>query len=305
MVKGEKEFSPLSIPPNFHFFLKKFKENPWETIDSVNLSFHGFQFNVLRNDVKLRKAVFDILFVVPALMWVCFGPDSTMDQVANTVINLPNFFLGVLSLEDLFKIFNSWYGLGTHWSAAVIYSLFFIGLSMHLRSLNIKNSLNLGLTTGFTGITIASFEFYWQICFSVFQNQPWVLWFQYPQARILLQNFEFMLVGLFALLVVFRRGFTLNFNRYTTLCFLGAVFLMVFWIYYPFATNPLTVGDWTSSLNFPQTMYTIQMEPTQALGALFHVENPGVHLTNNLAKIMLTLTFYSLFKIKRRGKHEQ
>jgi hypothetical protein len=41
-----------------------------------------------------------------------------------------------------------------------------------------------------------------------------------------------------------------------------------------------------------------------AYGIMYHVEDAGVHLTNNLAKIFMTLVFYSLFKIKKREKNE-
>ena len=265
----------------------------------------GFQLNILRDDEKLRKAIISIFLIPPLIAWLLLGADSTADQLAYFLFNIPNFLLGNIRLNRLFEIYNSYYGLGTHWSAAVIYSLLLIGISKYLRDkLEIKNSLNLALTTGFVGITIATFEFFWQISYYVFQNQHWILWFKLPQARILLQNILFLTPGLIILLGMNWKEYKLNVDKTTVLAFLATLILIFFWWYYPFPTPQLTVGSWVSSPNFPQTMYTIQPNPNVAYGIMHHVEDAGVHLTNNLTKIFMTLTFYSLFKIKKRKINE-
>jgi len=274
---------------------------PFQTLDNLDLQYFGFQFNILRDDVKLRKALFQIFFLIPLIAWVLLGSDSTADQVANLLLNIPSFVLGKINLTQLLQIYNSFYGLGMHWSASVIYSLFFIGISKYLNEkLNVKNSLNLSLTTGFTGLTIACFEFYWQFSYAYFQNQPWIIRFVFPQARILLQNILFATVGVIVLVGLNWREYKLNIDKLTVLSFLATIGLMFFWWYYPFPVQHLTVGNWISSQRFPQTMYTISPYGSAGYGLMYHVEDAGVHLTNTLCKIAMSLFFYSLFKIKYR-----
>lgn len=266
---------------------------------------HGFQINLLRDDVKLRKALFEIFCIPPLIAWVLLGADSTVDQVANMLFNVPNFLLGRITFNGLLQIYQSYYGLGTHWSAAVIYSLLFIGLSKHLREkLEVTNSLNLAITTGFVGITIASFEFFWQISYAVFQNQWWVVTFRFPQARILIQNIMFMTTGLLVLIGFNWKDYKLNIDKMTVLAFLVTIGFIFLWWFFPFQTTQITVpteaGLWTSAHTFPQTMYTIEMNVGDAFGKMFYAADPYVHLVNNLSKIFMTLTFYSSFKVKRR-----
>ena len=282
-------------------FFSSFLHYPFQTLDNLDLQYFGFQFNILKDDVKLRKALFQIFFLIPLIAWLLLGSDSTADQVANLLLNLPNFLLQKITFNQLLQIYQSWYGLGTHWSAAVIYSLLFIGLSKHLHEkLDIKNSQNLCLTTGFVALSIASFEWFWQLSYYFFQRQYWILWFKFPQARILLQNTLFVLVGLIVVLGLNYKLVKFNVDKLTIISFLATVGLILFWWYYPFPVQHLTVGNWISSQNFPQTMYTIQPNPNVAYGILFHVEDMGVHLINNLCKIAMTLFYYSLFKIRYR-----
>jgi len=286
-------------------FFKKFLKDPFETLDNLDLRYAGFQFNILKDDVKLRKALFDIFFLIPLIMWVLLGADSTADQVVNLVLNIPNFLLQKISLDKLLAIYNGFYGLGTHWSASVIYSLLFIGISKHLRDkLDVKNSLNLAITTGFVGLTIASFEFFWIGSYYIFQNQPWILSLKFPQLRIILQNVLFATTGIIILLGFNWTEYKLNVDKITILAFFSTIGLIALWWYYPLPTQQLTVqleeSIWVSSSNFPQTMYTIEMNIGDGFGKMFYANDPYVHLVNNLAKIFMTLTFYNLFKIKRK-----
>ena len=288
---------------SFPLFFKQFLKHPFETLDNLDLQYFGFQFNILKDDVKLRKALFDIFFLIPLILWVLLGADSTADQLVNFLLNIPNFLLGNITFNGLTKIYDSYYGLGTHWSAAVIYSLLFIGISKHLRDeLEAKNSENLALTTGFVAFTIGTFEYFWQVSYFIFQNQPWILRFQFPQARIILQNTLFLLTGAIVLLGFNWKEYKLNIDKRTITFFLATVSLILLWWMCPFETTPLTVGSWTSSSHFPQTMYTVAPSSQVAYGIMYHVENPGVHLVNNLTKIFMTFAFYSLFRIRRRKK---
>jgi hypothetical protein len=282
-------------------FLRKFLENPFETLDNLDLRYYGFQFNILKDDVKLQRALFQIFFLIPMLCWLLLGADSTADQVMNLLLNIPNWLLGHITLNQLIAIYNSWYGLGTHWSASVIYTLLFIGISKHLRDkLEVENSLNLAITTGFVGLTIAAFEFTWMASYYVFQGQHWIFSLQFPQLRIILQDMLFAFTGLLVLAGFNWKRYKLNVDKLTALAFTATIGLLLLWWFYPFPTQQITVGAWTSRPMFPQTMWTIQPNPNVAYGELYYTANEGVHLVNNLAKIAMTLAFYSLFKIKER-----
>jgi len=280
-------------------------KEPFATLDNLNLNFHGFQINLLKNDEKLRKAILEIFVIPPLLFWALLGSDSTADQLACFIFNIPNCLLGKISLDELFQIYQSWYGLGTHWSAAVIYGLLLVGISKHLHeNLGIRNSENLCMTCGYVGFSISVFEFFWQFSYAYFQNQWWVVAFQFPQARILIQNLLFASVGIIVLLHYWALNFKLNISKKTIITFLLTIGLILMWWYYPFQTTQLTVEThhkiWISSPQFPQTMYTIEMRQGDSFGELFYVADEGVHLLNNLAKIFMTLFFYNLFKVKRR-----
>ena len=295
----------IFIPSAFHSFFQNFISDPFGTLDNLDLNWHGFQVNLLKDDTKLRKAIFEIFFIPPLIAWVLLGADSTIDQVANLLFNIPNFLLGQITFDNLLQIYQSYYGLGTHWSAAVIYSLLLIGISKHLRDkLEVENSLNLCITTGLVGITIGSFEFFWQISYAVFQNQWWVVTFQFPQARILIQNILFVTTGLIVLLGFNWKDYKLNIDKRTVLAFAATIALILLWWFYPFQTTQLTIqtesGLWVSTKFFPQTMYTVEMNVADGFGKMFYANDPYVHLVNNLAKIFMTLTFYNLFKIKRK-----
>ncbi len=284
-------------------FAKKFLNDPFGTLDELDLSYAGFQFNVLRNDEKLRKAIFETFFIWPLLAWILLGTDSTVDQLTNVIVYIPQWLMGNMTFNQLLAVYIKYYGLGTHWSAAVIYSACLIGVSKHLRdNLQIKNSLNLALTCGIVALSIATFEFFWQICYAIFQHQPWVLYLQFPQARILIQNSLFLLVGILVLVGLNWKAYTININWQSLLCITATLSFTLLWIFYGhlLPTTTLTVGQWTSSPTFPQTMYTIQTDPTIGIGQLYYVANNGIHLTNNLAKIFWTLSFYLVFKLKRK-----
>jgi hypothetical protein len=282
-------------------FFSNFMHYPFQTIDNLDLHWHGFQLNLLRDDEKLRKAIFQIFFLIPLILWLLLGVDSTADQVAYFLFSTPSFLLHKITLIQWLNVYNRWYGLGTHWSASVIYSLLLIGISKHLHDkLDVKNSINLCISASVTGLSIASFEFFWQASYAYWQNQWWVLWFKFPQARILIQNMLFAIMGILFLIALNWKEYKLNFDRITVLSFIATIGLVFLWWFFPFPVTRLVVGKWVSSTHFPQSMYTIQTNPHHAIGKLFYVGDTGVHLVNNVCKISMTAFFYSLFKIKER-----
>lgn len=296
-----------SSKPNL---LQRFLKDPFDTINSTDLNWHGFQFNILRDDKKLCKVLLELMVLIPLLFWVLTGSDSTIDQVAFFLFNIPRFIIGKISFNQLASYFTDYYGLGTHWSACVIYGLLFVGISTHIRNkLEIYNSENLSITTGFVGLAIATFEFFWQSSFYYFQNQHWILTFMFPQFRIILQNILFLLPGIIIILGLDYKRYKFNFEWRSWILLGVTIGLVLMYWYYPFPTETLTVeikgyGTWSSSKLFPQTMYTIDTDLTdnKALCELFFIPNPSVHLVNNLTKIFWTLTFYNFCLIRKKGE---
>jgi len=280
-------------------FLNQFWHDPFGTLNTLDLSFHGFQVNVFRDDGKLRTAILEIFVVIPLICWVLCGTDSTADQLANLILNIPNYLVGTLTLPELFAVYESWYGLGTHWSAAVIYGLLFVGISHHLQdTLDVWNSENVAITAGLTGLTIFAFELFWWCSYYVWQGQTWILSLWLPQLRLVMTTTFLSIPGFLVVLGLDRTKYRLNVDKRMIACAVATVGCILVWWYYPFTVTSLTVGTWTSSPHFPQTMYTLH--PYQ----LFYVANDGVHFLNNLTKIAMTLTFYHLFKIQRRNCNE-
>jgi len=283
---------------------------PFKTIDSINLQFKGFQFNILKDDEKLCKALLSIFVLIPLLCWVLLGADSTIDQIAWLIFNIPELLLGNITFYQWSSIYAQYYGLGTHWSASVIYGLLFVGVSKFFREkIKVFNSENLALTTGFVGLAIGTFEFFWMGSYYFFQKQSWILALQFPQLRIILQNILFISVGLIPILGLNYKKYSLNFDRRTIIFFCATFFFVFLWYNYPFSLEQLSVevkgyGTWISSSNFPQTMFTIDLDITDniAVGEMFFVDSPGVHFVNNMCKIFWTLTIYNLALIKERKK---
>jgi len=299
--------------PLFQKFIRittKFFKDPFGTIDSIDLQFRGFQINILRNDEKLCKVLLELFVLIPLIFWVLLGADSTIDQIAWPLYNIPNLIIGRITFDQWVSLYTNYYGIGTHWSASVIYGLLFVGVSKHFREkLGIFNSENLALTTGFVGLAISTFEFFWMISFYYFQKQTWILTLQFPQFRIILQNILFLIPAIIILLGMNRKEYSLNFNRKTLFYLCATIFLVLLWWNYPFPTEQLTVevvgyGTWTSSSNFIQTMFTIDMDVTDGVAVceMFFLDNPTAHLVNNLTKICWTLTIYNIAKIKVRDK---
>lgn len=285
-------------------FIQRFFKDPFATIDDLDLDYFHLQFNILKNDSGLRDVLFYFFFLPPLLACILLGSDSTIDQIGWLIWNFPNFALGKLGFIQWVEIYNKYYGLGTHWSASVIYSLLFIAISKYLKEkFEIKNSRNIAISAGVVGLSIACFEFFWLTSYYYFQKQYWILSLQYPQFGIIQRNILFLLVGIIALveiksLTINEKKLKLNFDKHTLMLLGLTIGLIILWLFYPFPTQQLTNGNWISSPNFPQTMWTIQTNPNTAYGEMYYTQNEAVHLINNLTKISMTLTFYSLFKIK-------
>lgn len=261
----------------------------------------GFDlFGWLRNVRMWRRYIFACVLACVAC-WLFFGWDSTWGQlkpIGEWLLNPSKPFSAALAESRRF------YGIGNHFSAPVIYGTAWILLSLYLEGRGFKRSANFLLTTSLSLMNIGIFEWLWNSLYAYFQRQPWVVTFAWKQVTNLAHFTAFTIVGVLSLLYLASLGYRPRLDRYTfTFTFL-AFLTWLLWIYYPFPTQQLTVqtatGVWTSSRLFPQTMYAIDLDPTDgvAIGHPFHVPNDLLHGVNTLAKIFTSAAILCFCMVK-------
>ena len=243
------------------------------------------------------------------LLWIWVGFDSCFDQIQYFLFGLPRFFAGEIGWNGLVELFWSRYGIGTHFSAFVIYGLYFIYLSLHLETLGVHRSMNLALSMFLTMLSISVFEWSWMVSYAVFQGQTWVLTWKTGQNRILFMESVFMVLGVLALTFLYGitrvKGYCFNWNRKAKLLVLASVVGWVFWVCYPFPSPHVTVetsaGTWTSSPYFPQTLWTIDVDPfdDEAVGIPIWTHDDLVHFVNTFEKILITYTILYVLRVKK------
>ncbi len=300
-------------------FLNQVKSRPpgyfFKKLDSYNVPIHVgkfqlFQLNLFRDDAKLRKAIFPLI-IAACILWIAQGWDSDVEQIEHFLFYLPSFMLGRITWSQIsFYYFDS-YGKFVHYSAFVIYMLFFIGISKYLHDkLDVVNSQNIIASVSFVALSVGLFEYYWMISYYFLQNQPWILSFQWPQIRILLQNIFMIFIGLLFLVSIDWKVYKLNLNDWTTYVLLNLTFgFMVLWWMYgnllpiqQISVQVIGYGTWTSSKFFPQTVYTVETNVLDNIsaGEQFWIQNDLLHLVNTLTKVFMTLTLYSILKLKKK-----
>jgi len=190
------------------------------------------------------------------------------------------------------------------------------------REHGITGSRNVCYAVSGTLLSIAVFEWFWMLGFAVFQGQPWVITPVMPQLRIHLQNMAFTGLGFIGVLYMWAdshrfntkgdvvgRHYTFDHTKKVGLLSLLTVASILLWIYYPLPVQQVTVettaGTWQSSPRFPQTLYTIDVDPTDHVnaGVWFYAGDNLVHGVNTLAKILLTVTLY--FGLRFRSLNTQ
>ncbi len=298
----------------FSDYPQLFFSNPFDFAD---------RFKVFREEAKTRGAILKIV-AASAIFWAIMGFDSTLMQLELTVRAIPSFLLGWITWEQVSEIYWGQYGLNMHWSALVIYGLCFWGLSRYYSGQGIHGSRNFTFSVAYTLLSVGVFEFFWMISFAVFQGQPWLLEWRWAQVRILAQNALFVFVGCFVVAVgrikhgslfrFFRGKYLLvetflpqvhvNLGRWTLFLIFCAAWGAFAWIFYPYPVQAIQVatdvGLWRSSSLFPQTLYTIDVDVLDGLaaGVQFWVRNDFLHGVNTAVKVLFTLVFYSLGRVK-------
>jgi len=303
---------------------QKFSEDPYGFVDQLNLTFKGNNFNLFQKFKRIQKISFYGAFLCMAA-WIVFGFDSTPLQFIHVLVEgLPAWILGTGSIQEMGAIYSLYYGKEMHYSAFVIYFLLFYFMSRSWEKAGIVKSKNLVFSFAAMFLSIAVFEWFWMICYATFQNQPWVINWQFPQMRILIQNMVFFLTGGFAILYMLTerwhwkgreqlgRAYYFRLKEKLPWILIGASILAgLLWIYYPFPVQQLTVtlenGEiWRSSRLFPQTLYTVETNPSDGInaGVWFWIENDLIHAVNTGVKALWALTTYYIFRVRKPTKEE-
>jgi len=104
---------------------------------------------------------------------------------------------------------------------------------------------------------------------------------------------------------VVRRLYRFRLDKKALLLIGVTVSLALLWVYYPFYVKkisvPLETGEvWVNSQQFPQTLYTVDLDPTDNVnaGVWFFIENNWVHGLNTLVKVMLSLSVFYVGMVK-------
>ena len=283
---------------------------PFNKLDRFHLKIKGFDLGYVFQPDGWR--LYALLFVIASgVAWVFFGYEGCFDQVEWFGRYYLNFLSGKIPWSNVIEMVQYRYGIGTHLSAAVIYGIMFIAISKYYETINIKGSLNLTMSVLLTVFSIAIFEYSWMASYYVGQQQFWVLTPLTKQASILYQNLLFLTGGIVLLIFVSASPYKFRINKKLGFLLLLSLSIWVFWYWYPLPTKQLTVtldtGEiWKSYPNFPQTMYTINMNPqnTTGVGTPFFVEDNAVHTVNLVMKMIWSYTIFYFGKLTFRRNHK-
>lgn len=250
------------------------------------------------------------MVIASALFWLIFGFDSTWEQLNplfDALFQNPlKASVDVFNPSSLLRFeMRSFYGMGDHWSAPVIYGIAFIVLSIHLERGGLANSRNFFITTSLSLMNIGIFEIMWNLFYSVFQNQPWAFTFRPKQLFNLGFFVSFIFIGLLSALILYDWGYRIKFTKLKTILTILSVVLLLLWIFYPFPIEHITVqtdwGPWTNSNKFPQTYYVVDVtDDGYASGIPNWVENNPLHLLNTVCKIVMTGTILGFCMVEKK-----
>ena len=298
---------------------EKFCSDPYVYVDQLSLTFKGNNFNFFQKYKRIQKtAAYGSLICLVA--WILFGFDSTPLQFIHVFYEgVPAWISGSASLQDLGAIYSQYYGREMHYSAFVIYFGLFYALSRSWEKAGVTKSKNLVFSFAAMFLSIAVFEWFWILGFSHFQNQPWVATWRFPQMKILLQNLAFTVAGGLAVLYMLTerwhwdgriqlgRAYYFDLKSWKPWALVGlSLAAALFWIYYPGHVQQLSVplesGEiWISSRLFPQTLYTVDLDPGDAVnaGVWFWIENDVIHAVNTGVKALWAITTFYIFRVRK------
>lgn len=278
----------------------------FERIDNSKLNFLGFNpLGALKNISIWRRYIF-LLLIGSTACWAIFGWESTWSMAFHYIKSVPSLIFGQTTLAIVQTGAAQDYGIGQHFSSAVIYGITFLLLSFHLEKVGIKKSLNFAATVAFSFMSVGIYEIIYNILYSNLQNQPWTFSLQWQQGLNITMFFFFAIAGAISLLYLYTCGYRPNFSRITQFLLLGSILTYCLWIFYPLPTTILkmetTTGTWQSGSLFPQTMYAVDTNPLDgiAVGTAIYVQNDFLHFVNILNKVFISLTVLSFVMVRRK-----
>jgi hypothetical protein len=291
---------------------------PFNKVDKLKITFKGYDLtSVFRPDGWRKYAI--LFIIISGLGWIYFGYDGCYDQFEMLGKTIPSLLFGTKTWTEVLTLTEGRYGIGTHFSAGIIYALLFYAISKYYEKIDIKGSLNLVFSISLTVFSISIFEFSWMSSYYWAQQQFWVLIPLTKQASILYQNLLFLTGGVFLILFVVGSPCKFRINKKLGFLILFSISIWTFWYFYPLSTPQLVVDAnterfwlsnsyttvgwhnnlWFSFPNFPQTMYTIDLNPSdeKGVGVPFFVEDNIVHTVNTVMKIVWAYTFFYVGKV--------
>ena len=303
---------------------KDFSQDPFNSVDQLNLTFKGINFNFFQK-MKHIQRIAGYGAVVCLVAWIIFGFDSTPLQFIHALYEgFPLLFQGG-SLADVVGIYNLYYGKEMHYSAFVIYFLLYYVLSRSWEKAGIKHSKNMVFSFAGMFLAIAVFEWFWILGYAHFQHQSWVATWKFPQMKILLQNSFFTLAGGLTVLYMLTeryhwkgniqlgRAYYFDAKSWKLwFCVVLSISSALLWIYYPWHIDQISVeltnGEiWKSSRLFPQTLYTVDLNPVDQVnaGVWYWVENDLIHAVNTGVKMIWATTIYFIFRVKPKYRENE
>jgi len=268
-------------------------------IDNFNHTFIGFNPLGAFQNVKVWRRYIFLLLLISITSWIVFGWEATWSQPFTYIKFLPALLTGQTTLTNVQFESSQFYGIGQHLSSAVIYGIAFLLLSIHLEKLQIKKSMNFMFTTTLSLMSVGVYEIIYNILYSQLQNQPWTFSLAWKQGMNISMFTFFILIGTVSLIYLYSLHFKPNFNKITKVLLLASILTYALWVFYPFPTTTLTVGEWTSTTLFPQTMYAVGPIDGVAIGEPVYVQNNLLHLVNVLNKLFVSLTVLSFVMVRR------
>lgn len=277
----------------------------FDRIDEFNHSYFGFNpVGALKNISMWRKYIF-LLTVACSFCWVVFGWESTWSMLYFYLKSVPALVFGQTTVALVQSGAVQDYGIGQHFSTAVIYGVSFLLLSWHLEKEGIRYSMNFALTAAFSFMSVGVYEVVYNFLYATFQNQAWTFEFVWKQGLNLTVFIFFIVVGVTSLVYVYSCGFRPHVGKWTLVFLAASVLTYCLWIFYPFPVSGLTVqttaGVWSNTHLFPQTMYAVDLNPVSgvAIGFPYFVGNWFLHFVNVLNKALVSLTVLSFVMVRK------
>ena len=275
-------------------------------IDNYNHTVFGLDPVGAVKNVRVWRRYLAALVVASVVGWAALGWESTWNQVSEFFQYLPAFLSRQISLGAFDVKVAQYYGVGQHLSTAVIYGVCFLVLSIYLEKINIVKSMNFFVAASLSFMSIGIYEIVYNILYSSFQGQSWAFTLGGHQMFNLVVFYVFILVGVLTLFYLYTLHYRPRVGKLTLFFVGGSVLTYVLWVFYPFATTVLTVqtsvGFWTSSHLFPQTMYAININPLGhgGNGVPYSVPNFFLHFVNIVNKALVSLSVLSFTLIRKK-----